>query len=381
MLAPPLAQLEPVSHRRTPAQRHHHQTVGPPPRGVQCRGAEAVRAHVERRRASPTRRRRDAHWGSGYSSAAPAGYSSAPLRVPTVPRTATAAARPRHPHGDATPGARTMDATWSGWNGWREEQQQQQQQQQQQRRQRAPPRTRPAAAAEVEALHRGLAEMHRRRQGFLRSSGGEVGPGRRRQQQRDTMLEEAYEAHPRAHQYGRGLPSTEPGMKPQPLWQSAREARDHVPMQQWLRTKTHPPGPSSSEVAGFEVEPAGVTFTECAAGTDQETTLVVRNTTGGPLRVRLRRKPTTSVFSAELSFPSGAPVAAGLSAELTVLCRGGWVDSKRGSEDWLELEVEGRARRLAVPLRARPALPLTKSRVELERRRAAAEVAALPSCC
>ena len=155
----------------------------------------------------------------------------------------------------------------------------------------------------------------------------------------------------------------------------------HVPMQQWLRTKTHPPGPSSSEVAGFEVEPAGVTFTECAAGTDQETALVVRNTTGGPLRVRLRRKPTTSVFSAELSFPSGAPVAAGLSAELTVLCRGCWVDSKRGSEDWLELEVEGRARRLVVPLRARPALPLTKSRVELERQRAAAEVAALPSCC
>ena len=73
----------------------------------------------------------------------------------------------------------------------------------------------------------------------------------------------------------------------------------------------------------------------------------------------------------------GAPVAAGLCAELCVHCKGDWV-GKRGAEDQLVFEVEGRRElRLIVPLIAWSALPPTLSQAELQRRQAARDVAAL----
>ena len=316
----PLSQREPVSHH------------------VDNGRAAAFYKHLDRARAAP-KRRTDAHWGAGYATLAPAGSSSAPLRAPTVPRRLSRTAQPGRP--------------------W------------------------PVYAAEVEQMQRGLAEMHRRRQGFLRSSGGGIGPGRRGQPPREQRRARVgAEDHPRAHLYGRGLPNTAPATKPTPLWQAAREQRDHVPMGRWLQTKQKAAGPSPSDAAGFTVDltwspdPQVVTFTSSAPGEDQEMRLNVTNVTGGPLRLRLRRKPTSDAFDASLSFPSGAPVAAGLSASLLILCRGDRV-GKQGASDYLEFDVEGRTQKLIVPLRAWVALPSAVSREEMQRRRAAQEVAAL----
>ena len=230
------------------------------------------------------------------------------------------------------------------------------------------------SAAEMEELQRGLADMHRRRLGFLRSSHGQTGPGRRRLGRQRQPVH--VEAHPRAHHYGRGLPSTTQTVK-LPAWKAAQEALDYVPMQQWHLSKHKLRGSGAEEQAGFTLDLARIEFSGCRVGEDQKLCLPVRNCSGGPLRLRLRHKPHSPAFSASLSFPSGAPVAAGLCAELCVHCKGDWV-GKRGAEDQLVFEVEGRRElRLIVPLIAWSALPPTLSQAELQRRQAARDVAAL----
>ena len=346
MLAPPLAQCEPVSHRRTPRGRSQQVCVGTCARS---RHTAATLNHIERH-ARTRLAWRDEHWGPGFSSRAH-----------------------DHPQGQGVPrdGAQisrvAMGSTWSAGKGRFSTATTHSQQ---------PTRL---AAVDIEELNRGLADLHRRRRGFLRSSGGHVGPGLRHNHQRKGPPTGNVECHPRAHQYGRGLPSTEPGTKALALWQAAQEARDCISMHQWLQTKERSTVPSAGEAAGFELEQEEVVFTDCTRGTDETLVLPVRNTTRGPLRVRLRRKPTNPAFSASLLFPTGAPVAAGLAAELHIVCHGRCI-ANGGCEDWLELEVEGRARRLALQLIARvTTTPRIQLHREIERRQAVAEVMALPS--
>ncbi len=345
MLAVPLAQCEPVSHRRTPARarpQQLHVYVG-------SRHTAATLNHIERHaRSQPAWR--DQHWGPGFSSRADNSRQGQGV--------------PRSSHVSHM----AMSSTWSaGQSGSPSPTATS--------HKRQPTRL---AAADIEELNRGLADLHRRRQGFLCTSRGQVGPGLRHKDRRKGSPTRV-ESHPRAHQYGRGLPSTEPATKALPFWQAAQEVRDCVPMHQWLRTKDKRTVPSPGEAAGFQLEQEAVAFTDCGVGTHQELVLPVRNTTRGPLRVRLRRKPVIPAFQASLMFPTGAPVAAGLAAELHVVCHGSCI-ANGGCEDWLDLEVEGRARRILLKLSARaPGEAHIQPRREIERQQAVAEVVALPS--
>lgn len=356
LASPPLAQLEPVSHRRTPQRTQSSQGPKVPiatrPQQPVCvrssascsRRAAAVATHIERHARSPTPWHNE-HWGVGFTSRAPLAASS-PLRVSHL--------------GSTRPGAQSAQGLSVAY------------------RKREPRVS--LGTADMEDLSRGLEDMNRRRQGFLRSSGGQVGPGRRQTHQKKKCRPTMVEAHPRAHQYGRGLPSTKPGIKPLPFWQASREMRDHVPMHDWLRSKENSGDPSPAEVAGFQLDRQEAHFADCVPDIQQELVVMVRNATSGPLRVRLRRKPATPAFTASLMFPTGTPVASGLAAHLQVTCHGGWIRSWHGGcEDWLELEVEGRRQRLVLKLRASVPSLLPQTRRDAERQQAMAEVASLPS--
>lgn len=159
-----------------------------------------------------------------------------------------------------------------------------------------------AAAAEVDDLHRGLAEMERRRVSFLRSSGGTSGPGSRRPSRTQPPAYHGIRPAPGPSSSRWG--ATSPARRPTdpPGWE---------PMREWLSAKGEQ---SAAATSGFVMEPlCAADFADCCGGEVLEARLSLRNVSGGSLRVRLRRQPS-SPFALQLVFPSGPAVAAGLSA-------------------------------------------------------------------